>query len=153
VPAKTFEISEGLIGAVLGLLSRSFDNVVIDLPKNWHSWMDNVIWGSNQVYVVTNFNVPALRHARYVVDAIAAKAPERARTSVIVNKYRNRMFGQSLKKSDAETLLRDWLVGFVPESRDLVDEAINLGVPVAEYSRGSKLEKALDRILKASGRS
>jgi pilus assembly protein CpaE len=152
VPAKTFEISEGLIGAVLGLLSRSFDNVVIDLPKNWHSWMDNVIWGSNQVYVVTNFNVPALRHARYVVDAIAPKAPDRARTSVIVNKYRSRMFGQSLKKSDAETLLRDWLVGFVPESRDLVDEAINLGVPVAEYSRGSKLEKALDRILKASGR-
>ena len=74
VPAKTFEISEGLIGAVLGLLSRSFDNVVIDLPKNWHPWMDNVIWGSNQVYVVTHFNVPALRHARYVVDAIAAKS-------------------------------------------------------------------------------
>jgi pilus assembly protein CpaE len=74
VPAKYIEVSEGLIGAVLGLLTRSFDYVVIDLPKNWYPWMDNVIWGSNHVFVVTNFTVPALRHARYVIDAISAKA-------------------------------------------------------------------------------
>ncbi len=151
VPAKYFEVSEGLIGAVLGLLSRSFDNVVIDLPKNWYPWMDNVIWGSNYVYIVTNFTVPALRHARYVLDAIVAKAINDAKVGVIVNKYREKMFGSGLKKSDAEQLLRDWLVGFVPESADLVQDAINRGIPVSEVSRGSKLEKALERILKNKG--
>jgi pilus assembly protein CpaE len=147
VPAKYFEISEGLIGAVLGLLSRSFDHVVIDLPKNWYPWMDNVIWGSNYVYVVTNFTVPALRHARYVLDAISAKAVNEAKVGVIVNKYRQKLFGAGLKRSDAEQLLRDWLAGFVPDRADLVQEAINRGMPVSEVSRGSKLEKALACIL------
>jgi pilus assembly protein CpaE len=148
VPAKYFEISEGLIGTVLGLLSRSFDNVVIDLPKNWYPWMDNVIWGSNQVFIVTNFTVPALRHARYMVDAISAKLVEDARISVIVNKYHSKLFGSGLKKSDAEQLLRDWLGGFIPDSPDLVQEAINRGLPISAISRSSKVEKALERILK-----
>ncbi|NJM34045.1 MAG: MinD/ParA family protein [Rhodomicrobium sp.] len=148
VPAKYFEVSEGLIGAVLGLLTRSFDNVVIDLPRNWYPWMDNVIWGSNYVYIVTNFTVPALRHARYVLDAIQAKATDDAKVGVIVNKYREKMFGAGLKKSDAEQLLRDWLAGFIPDSADVVHEAINRGMPVSEVSRGSKLEKSLERILK-----
>ena len=150
VPAKYFEVSEGLIGAMLGLLSRSFDHVVIDLPKNWYPWMDNVIWGSNQVFIVTNFTVPSLRHARYVLDAISAKAVDDARVSVIVNRYREKLLGGGLKKSDAEQLLRDWLAGFIPESADLVQEAINRGVPISELSSGSKLEKALQKILKES---
>jgi len=150
VPAKYFEVSEGLIGTVLSLLSRSFDYVVIDLPKNWYPWMDNVIWGSNQVYVVTNFTVPALRHARYVLDAISAKAADEVKVSVIINKYREKLFGASLKKSDAEQLLRDWLAGFIPDNPDLVHEAINRGIPVSDVNPGNKLEKSLQRILKES---
>jgi pilus assembly protein CpaE len=147
VPAKYFEVSEGLIGAVLGMLSRSFDHVVIDLPKTWFPWMDNVIWGSNYVYIVTNFTVPALRHARYVLDAISAKAVPDAKVAVIVNKYREKLFASGLKKSDAEQLLRDWLAGFIPDSADLVHEAINRGLPLGEISRSSKFEKALERII------
>ncbi len=149
VPAKYVEVSEGLIGAVLGLLSRSFDHVVIDLPKNWYPWMDNVIWGSNRVFIVTDFTVPALRHARYVLDAITAKAVNDARVSVIVNKHREKLLGASLKKRDAEQLLRDWLAGFIPDCPDLVHEAINRGLPVSDVSRGNKLEKAMERILKS----
>ncbi len=147
VPAKCFEISEGVIGSVLGLLSQSFDYLVIDLPKNWYPWTDNVIWGSNQVFVVTNFTVPALRHARYVLDAITAKAVNEAKVSVIVNKYKEKLFGSGLMKKDAEALLRDWLIGFIPDSPDIVQEAINRGLPMAEVSPGSKVEKALERIL------
>lgn len=150
LPAKYLEVSEGIIGAVLGMLSRSFDHVIIDLPKNWYPWMDNVIWGSNYVYIVTNFTVPALRHARYVLDAITAKIVNEAKVAVIVNKYRERLLGAGLRKRDAEQLLRDWLAGFVPDSGDLVQEAINRGLPISEISRSSKLEKAMRRILQSA---
>jgi len=150
LPAKYVEISEGMIGSVLGLLSKSFDNVIIDLPKNWYPWTDNVIWGSNHVYIVTNFTVPALKHARYLLDAITAKAVNEAKVSVIVNKYREKMFGSGLVKKDAEQLLRDWLAGFIPDNADLVQEAINRGLPLAEVSRRSKVERALERIVLAN---
>jgi pilus assembly protein CpaE len=150
VPGKFINVDEALIGMVLGLLSRSFDNVIIDLPKSWYPWMDNVIWGSNHVYIVTNFTVPALRHARYVLDAILAKAVNDARVSVIVNRHREKLLGGGLKKADAEQLMRDWLAGFIPDCTDLVHEAINRGMPVSEVAKGSKLEKALKRILEKS---
>jgi pilus assembly protein CpaE len=150
LPAKYLEISEGLIGTVLGLLSQNFDYLVIDLPKNWYPWTDNVIWGSNHIYVVTNFTVPALKHARYVVDAIKGKAANETAVSVIVNKHRERLFGTGLMKKDAETLLRDWLAGFVPDTPDVVQEAINRGLPMSEVSPGGKVEKALERILTKS---
>ena len=150
VPGKFIEVDEALIGMVLGLLTRSFDQVIIDLPKSWYPWMDNVIWGSNHVYIVTNFTVPALRHARYVLDAILAKAVNDARVSVIVNRHREKLLGGGLKKADAEQLMRDWLAGFIPDCTDLVHEAINRGMPVSEVSKGSKLEKALQRILEKS---
>jgi pilus assembly protein CpaE len=147
LPAKYLEISEGLIGTVLGLLSQSFDNLIIDLPKNWYPWTDNVIWGSNHVYIVTNFTVPALKHARYLLDAITAKSVNEAKVSVIVNKHREKLFGAGLAKKDAEALLRDWLAGFVPDVPDVMHEAINRGLPISEVSPGSKVEKALERIL------
>jgi pilus assembly protein CpaE len=147
LPGKYLEISEGMIGTVLGLLTQSFDHIVIDLPKNWYPWTDNVVWGSNHVYVVTNFTVPALKHARYLLDAITAKAAGEAKVSVIVNKHREKLFGAGLVKRDAEALLRDWLAGFIPDAPDLVQEAINRGLPMSEISPGGKVEKALERIL------
>jgi pilus assembly protein CpaE len=145
--ARYFDVSEGLIGAVLGMLSRSFDHVVIDLPKTWFPWTDNVIWGSNFVYLTTNFTVPALRYARYVLDTVSAKVVNDAQVGVIVNKFRERLLGAGLRKRDAEQLLREKLIGFIPDCADLVQEAINRGVPISEVSRSSKLEKALLRIL------
>ncbi len=50
---------------------------------------------------------------------------------MIVNKYHGKLFGSGLKKSDAEQLLRDWLAGFIPDSPDLVQEAINRGLPIS----------------------
>lgn len=145
--ARHFDVSEGLIGAVLGMLSHSFDRVIIDLPKTWFPWTDNVIWGSNYVFVTTNFTVPALRYTRYVLDNVASKVVNGCKVGVIVNKFRERLLGSGLRKRDAEQLLRDRLAGFIPDIGDIVQEAINRGIPVSEVSHGTKLEKSLQQIL------
>jgi pilus assembly protein CpaE len=147
VPAKHIEVSEGLIASVLGLLSKSFDNIVIDLPKNWYPWTDNIIWGSNKVFVVTPFTVPGLRHARFVSDAVAAKAPIDTSVQVIVNRFHEPLFGSGLMRKDAERLLSVRLGGFVPDAGSVVQEAINRGLPLSEVSPSSKLEKKLTEIL------
>ncbi len=147
MPARHLEVSVGVVVSVLGLLSKAFETVIIDLPKSWYPWTDNVIWGSNKVFVTTTFSVPALRQARFVADAVIAKASADASVSVIVNRYDEPFFGSGLTRKDAETLLSNRLAGFLPENRGLVDEAINRGLPVHEVSAGSKLEKKLAEIL------
>lgn len=147
VPAKHVEVSEGLVASVLGLLSKSFDTIIVDLPKNWYPWTDNVIWGSNKVFVVAPFTVPGLRHARFVSDAVAAKAPVDTSVSVIVNRYHEPLFGSGLMRKDAERLLSVRLGGFIPECGSVVQEAINRGLPLSEVSPSSKLEKKLAEIV------
>ncbi|MFZ1108877.1 MAG: hypothetical protein WAN43_11120 [Rhodomicrobium sp.] len=147
VPARYLDVSEGIVGSVLGLLSKSFHTIVIDLPKNWRPWTDNVIWGSNKIYVVSSFTVPALRQARFVADAIAAKANANAEVSVIINRYSQSIFGGGLTRKDAERVLGGRLRGLVPDLGNAVAEAINRGLPVSEISSGSKLEKRLENIL------
>ncbi len=147
LPARHFEVSEGLVASVLGLLTKSFDTVVIDLPKVWHPWTDNVIWGSDKVFIVTPFMVPSLRQARFVADAIIAKAPTTTRVSVIVNKFREAIFSSGLQRKDAEQLLGQRLGGFLPDAGGAVTEAINRGLPVSEVNSGRKLEKRLAEIV------
>ena len=147
LPARHFELSEGLVASILGLLSKSYETVVIDLPKTWQPWTDNVIWGSNKVFIVTPFTVPSLRHARFLADAIIAKAPTTTRVSVIVNKLRETIFSSGLQRKDAEELLGPRLGGFLPDAGAAVTEAINRGLPVSEVNSGRKLEKRLAEIV------
>ena len=121
--------------------------VVIDLPKVWHPWTDNVIWGSDKVFIVTPFMVPSLRHTRFLADAIVAKAPTTTHVSAIVNKYREAIFSSGLQRKDAEQLLGPRLGGFIPDAGGVVTEAINRGLPVSEVSSGRKLEKRLAEIV------
>ena len=141
------EVNGELIASVLGLLSKSFEHIIIDLPKYWHPWTENVIWGSDRIFVVAGFTIPALRQARSLKDAIVAKASSEARVSVIVNKFHEPLLGPGLSRKDAESILADGLAGFIPNVSGIVDDAINRGMPLAELRAGSKIEKKLLHIL------
>ena len=131
----------------MGLLSEAFDHLIIDLPRNWSSWTENVIWGSDRIFVVTSFTVPALRQARFLADAIASKAERGTEVSVIVNKFYEPLLGAGLSRKDAESILETRLCGFVPDCGRTVDEAINRGQALSEVRPGNKIAKKLSQIL------
>ncbi len=147
VSGQTLEITEGLIASVLGLVSETFDNIVIDMPRTWFPWTDNVLWGSDKVFIVSNFSVPALRHASYVLDTLKVKTSGKATVSVIVNRFRKKLFGAGLMQRDAEQLIGKGLAGFVRDEPEVVQEAINRGVPLQEISRSSKVAKDMKSLI------
>ncbi|MGO8955532.1 MAG: hypothetical protein ACLQF2_19695 [Rhodomicrobium sp.] len=147
VQGKFIEIGEGLVAAILGLLSEAFDHLIVDLPKNWFPWTDNVLWGSDRVFVVTGFTVPGLRHSRLLAEAIAAKVASKTAVSVIVNKFHEPLIGAGLSRKDAESILESRLGGFIPNLGGIVDDAINQGLSLSETRAGNKIEKRLRQIL------
>jgi pilus assembly protein CpaE len=147
VPGRFVDVSGELIASVLGLLSESFAHLVIDLPKSWYSWTDNVIWGSDRIFVVSSFTIPALRQAHLIADAIAAKTAPEAQVSVLVNKFYEPLLGAGLTRKDAESMLPARLGGFIPDLGSVVNDAINRGVTLSEMRAGNKIEKRLAQIL------
>ncbi len=141
------ELREDLVASILGLLSEAFDHLIIDLPQNWCAWTENVIWGSDRIFVVTSFTVPALRQARLLADTIASKAERGTEVSVIVNKHYEPLLGAGLSRKDAESILEGRLCGFIPDGGRMVDEAINRGQALSEVRPGNKIAKRLAQIL------
>ncbi len=140
-------LSEEFVAAVLGLTSEMFDTVIIDLPLTWFPWTENVLYGSNNLFIVTEFTVPALRYAKALFDEINNKDINHLNCSIIVNKYRQRLLGSGLIKKDAFNLLGTEFTRFVAEDERLVREAINRGEPLSEIQRLNRIEKDLSRIL------
>ena len=95
----------GLVTTVLSAVSDTFQHMVLDFPLAWQDWTFNVLAGSDQIYVVTEFTVPAMRRARELSDAIVARFGSEPNTAVIVNKFRQRWLGGGLRKHDASELL------------------------------------------------
>ena len=146
-PAERPRADGKLVATVLSAISDTFHHMVVDLPLAWHDWTFDVLAGCDQVYVVTEFTVPAMRRAREVSEAIVARFGGERNAVVIVNKYRQRLFGGGLRKNDATDLLGARLAGFVPEDCELVNEAVNRGEFISAIDRSNRVSRDLARIV------
>ena len=146
-PTEAPRADGGVVTTVLSAVSDTFQYMVLDFPLAWQDWTFNVLAGSDRIYVVTEFTVPAMRRARELSDAIVSRFGSEPNTAVIVNKFRQRWLGGGLRKHDASELLGNRLAGFVGEDAELVSEAINRGEIVSTIDRSNHVSRDLSRIL------
>src|SRR5262249_35846963 len=66
-PAEMRSFDPDVVTGLLDIVSTSFDHVVFDMPRTWFPWTDNVLLGSNKLFVVCEMTVPGLRHAKQLV--------------------------------------------------------------------------------------
>jgi pilus assembly protein CpaE len=146
-PAEMRSFDPVMVTRLLDLVSSHFDYVVVDMPRTWFSWTDNVLLGSNHLYIVSEMTVPSLRHAKGLVAAIRERLGEGPQPRVIVNRFEQRMFAPGLKKTDIVMALGTDFVGAIPNSYQLVREAIDRGVPLDEVKPGNKITAELKKMI------
>ena len=147
-PIECMPVDAGVVTKVLGVASEMFDNMIIDLPASWQPWTDDVLAGSDRIYIVTEFSVPALRKAHELVSALKGRLDKATPIKVIVNKVRRQLFGRGgLAQRDVVELLQGDLGGFVPEDYGLVREAINRGRPLSATNKSNRVSRQLNRIV------
>src|SRR5262245_50692512 len=147
-PVECMPVDGSVVTKVLGVASEAFDNMIIDLPGAWQPWTDDILAGSDRVFIVTEFSVPALRKAHELLSALKGKLDKATPVKVIVNKYRRQLFGRGgLARRDVIELLHSDLGGFVPEDYGLVREAINRGRPLSATNKANRVSRELNRII------
>jgi pilus assembly protein CpaE len=146
-PSERSRLDPAFILRLLDLVSSRFENVVIDLPRSWDEWTDQVLMGSTQVHVVTDMTVPGLRFGRRWANAIAARLPD-VKPRVIVNRFEQQLlFGTGLRRTDVERALEGFLEGTVSNNYKLVREAIDRGLTLDEIKAGSNVSNDLRKII------
>jgi pilus assembly protein CpaE len=149
--AQAARVEPAFVTRLLDLVSSRFENVIIDLPRSWERWTDQVLLGSNRVYVVSDMTVPGLRLGRRLAAGLAARLPE-VKPRVIVNRFeQQRLFGGGLRRVDVERALEGFLEGTVANNYKLVREAIDRGIVLDGIKASSNVSTDLKNIVLAHG--
>lgn len=133
---------------MLNLISGTFTHVVIDLPRAWQKWTDDVVLGCDMVFLVSDGSVPALRSARRQLQEFGNRYAGKVQPRVIVNKHLRSWFSSSLSEKDLEASLGDAFAGTVLDETKLAREAIDRGVPISTLKKNATLLKDLHAIIK-----
>jgi len=141
-------ISSEAVLRLLDIAASRYQNIVIDLPRTWQPWTDDILLGSDRVYIVTDMTVPGLRCARRMVKRIQDRLSKDVQPKVIVNRMEKQtLFGGGLRQSDVERALEGWFAGGIANNYRVVREAIDRGVPLEVVKAGNSVTTDLRRIL------
>jgi pilus assembly protein CpaE len=146
-PAEMRSFDPLVVTRLLDLVSANFDYVVIDMPRTWFSWTDNVLQGSNKLFIVSEMTVPGLRLAKQLLSAIRERLGEGANPQVIVNRFEQRMFTPGLRRADIEKALGSAFGGAIPNNYRIVREAIDRGIPLEEVKPGNNVSVAMKKLI------
>src|ERR1700733_5113913 len=146
-PAEMRLFDPDVVTRLLDLVSSHFDYVVFDMPRTWFSWTDSVLLGSNRLFSVSEPTVPGLRHAKQLVEAIRERLGDGPHPQVIINRFVQKMFSSSLRRSDIEQAIGDAFLACIPNDYGLVREAIDRGVPLDEIKPGNKITFQLKKLI------
>jgi pilus assembly protein CpaE len=157
-PAEMRSFDPDVVTKLLDLVSSHFDYVVIDMPRTWFAWTDDVLLGSNRVLIVSEMTVPSLKNTKHIISAIRTRMPDGPSPQVIINRFEQRMFAPGLKRSDILQALGDHFAGTIPNNYRLVREAIDRGVPLDEVKNGNNVTHELRKLIapqpqKATGKA
>ncbi|MGE3246337.1 MAG: CpaE family protein [Beijerinckiaceae bacterium] len=141
-------ITPDVILRLLDVVATRYQNVVIDLPRMWQPWSDDILRGSDRVFVVTDMTVPGLRCARRMVKRIQDRLTQDVQPKVIVNRLEKQtLFGGGLRHADVERALEGAYAGGIANNYRLVREAIDRGVPLSSVKSGNSVTEDVRKII------
>jgi pilus assembly protein CpaE len=148
LPIEPVSLTPNIIMGLLNVVCQCFDQIVIDMPIAWHPWTDNIVLGSNRLFLTSEATVPGVRKAAQLVQAISAKLGQRPQPNVIVNRFERRfLFSPGLRVVDIRKALGQAFACTVPYNRKLVCEAIDRGIPINEIRKGNDVAAAIKGLI------
>ncbi len=127
-------------------LKAEMDYIIVDSPAGIERGFRNAIAPADQVVIITNPEVSAVRDADRIIGLVEAE--EKGPASLIINRINSQMVqrGEMLGAEDILELLAVDLIGMVPEDSNVIVSS-NRGLPVV-FDEKSKAGQAFRNIAK-----
>lgn len=134
---------------LIELARQEFDFVVIDLPLAAPRWLEAVLQQTDQLILVSQLNVAAIRQTRRLLDFFREEAHFGLPIAVVLNRYVWR-WSERGRLKQAVRALGQPIDHLVPDDARLALESINRGTPMFELRRRARLCHALRQVAAAS---
>jgi pilus assembly protein CpaE len=130
-------------GTLLDLLKSSYDHIVIDLPRQIDELSADVYEHADHIMIVTQQEVASIRDARRLHTLIRNELSiSEDRFYLIVNRF-NKNSVIEMKDISKSTGIELGNIIQIPNSYQSVAESINVGVPIYDHDKSSRVTRAL----------
>lgn len=136
-----------LVLRLLDAVSLSHEHTILDIPYYPTPWWTDALQGVNTITIVTNLNLPAIKHTRDLSRKIKASVPDGVEIRVVFNKAKRNLFGQSVKAKSLKGLFDKANLTEFSEDFHTLEEAVNRGILPSEVNSKSRFLKALQKHL------
>jgi len=138
---ETRELSPAAVERLLDVALRSHDHLIVDLPRRVDGVLATVVQRAQQVVVVLQQSVTALRDATRLLQWLRTEGGvARDQLCIVVNRYDK---AASISVSDIQKALGCNEPVLVPNDFRMVSECINSGTPLLDHARGAAITKAV----------
>ncbi|NRB16416.1 MAG: hypothetical protein HRU33_02245 [Rhodobacteraceae bacterium] len=137
-----------LVLRLLDAVSLEHGQTFLDLPYYETEWKEDVLAAVNTCTLITELNLPALKHTIDMIDRIRGLRGEAFPMRIIVNKRVSSLFGQRISKRKLRELFKGVPFSFLPLESNLIGEAVDRGMLPSEISGRNPFIKSLVKYLK-----
>ncbi|MDU8928273.1 hypothetical protein RXV86_12830 [Alisedimentitalea sp. MJ-SS2] len=137
-----------LVLRMLDAVSIEHDQTFLDIPYYETEWKDDVLSAVNTCTLVTELNLPAIKHTIDMIDRIQNLRGNDFPLRVVFNKWEASLFGQRISKKRIKELFGDVPFFYIPSATSQIGEAVDRGVPPSDISARSKFMRAVSKFMK-----
>jgi pilus assembly protein CpaE len=130
---------------LIELAREEFEYVVLDLPLSVPRWLEAVLQHTDQMVVVTQLNVAAIRQTRRWLDFLKEEGLYDLPVSLVLNRYVWRL-SERARLRQAIRALDHAIDHYVPDDTALALEAVNRGTPLFELRGRARLCRSLRQV-------
>ncbi len=143
------EVSPEALEKLLRLLQDNYKHLIVDLPRLIDPLSMKIMDKADNIVIVLQQNLAQFLDGRRLITILNKDLEVNLdRIVVIINRFDK---SHSLKKSDMVKLVNHDNVFTVANDFDLVASTSDLGIPLCEHSRNSRIAKDLKAIAYALG--
>lgn len=125
-PSAAERIPSSTVAAVLKVLKRDYDYVVVDCPPAFTNEVLGAFESSEVVFLLATLDLPALKNLKLTIETLDLLQFPRSRCHVVLNRADSKV---GLNINEVEKSLNTTISGKIPSSRD-VPTTINRGVAI-----------------------
>lgn len=137
-----------LVLRMLDAVSLKHDHTILDIPYYAFEWRDEVHAAINTCTLVTELNLPAIKHTLDVIEKIRAQRGPNFPIQIVFNKWQTRLFGQRIGRKKLKELFGDTPIYRLPYDHFLIGESNDRGVTPSDINKRASFVKKLTKYMK-----
>jgi Flp pilus assembly CpaE family ATPase len=130
------------LDALLTMIARRYDLVMIACPLPWFPWTTQIIAASDAVIITGINTIPCIRQVCETLELVRSSGPSLQQAAVAINRCDYNLLGSIARRKHVEMVLRDEQVFFIANRPEAI-ECVNMGQPMMLGAAARKLRRDL----------